>query len=454
MQRSGTADLPLHGGRVPAWLAGRMTRLGTAICEQIICDYGVPGLLSRLSDPFWFQALGCVMGMDWHSSGITTSVVGALKRGLNPLARETGLYVCGGRGRHSRETPAELRAVAERTGADGEQLVRASRLTARVDNNAIADGFQLYLHGFFVAASGEWAVVQQGMNGVSGMARRYHWHSASVRDFTVEPHAAIVGEHQGTIMNLVDRAALPAQSAMLSLLREPPAALLEEVRGFAATETLPRGAALKMPRHHEVRAADVDLNRLGAALAVAHERELRDFASLLLTEKVGPRTLQSLALVAEVIHGTPTRFSDPARFSFAHGGKDGHPFPVPLKIYDETIAVLRRSLARAKLPATETSDAFCRLDRFVHAVEKNFQPEADFRAVVARERAQSSSLGGRSTFGDGRPSAGSAKPSARLADESFAAERKSRRSRAASSSEQLELFSRRPMKAPSSARGK
>ena len=446
MQRSGTADLPLHGGRVPAWLADRMTRLGTAICEQIICDYGVPGLLSRLSDPFWFQALGCVMGMDWHSSGITTSVLGALKRGLNPLARDTGLYVCGGRGRHSRETPSELRAVAERTGADGEQLVRASRLTARVDNNAIADGFQLYLHGFFVAASGEWAVVQQGMNDASGMARRYHWHSAAVRDFTVEPHAAIVGEHQGTIMNLVDRAALPAQNAMLSLLREPPAAVLEEMRSFAA--------ALQMPRHHEVRAADVDLNRLGAVLAVAHERELRDFASLLLTEKVGPRTLQSLALVAEVIHGTPTRFSDPARFSFAHGGKDGHPFPVPLKVYDETISVLRRSLDRAKLPATETADAFGRLDRFVRNVEKEFQPEADFHAVVARERAQSSSLGGRSTSGDGRPSARKAKPSARLGDESFAAERKSRRSRAASSSEQLELFPGRPVKAPTSARSK
>jgi hypothetical protein len=305
--------------------------------------------------------------------------------------------------------------MAERTGADGDELVRTSRLTARVDNNAIGDGFQLYLHGFFASSSGEWAVVQQGMNEASAMARRYHWHSAfhpsnpkegllgtpashpsnpkegllgtpaSVRDFTTEPHTAIVGEHQGTIMNLVDRQARPAQSAMLALVREPPAAVLEEAR------------RLTLPRRHEVLAADVDLKRLGAVLAVAHQQELRDFASLLLTEKVGPRTLQSLALVAEVIHGTPTRFSDPARFSFAHGGKDGHPFPVPLKVYDETIAVLRRSLARAKLQNTEMAGAFGRLDRLVRAVEDRLQPEARFEEAVAHERAISDSLDGRST---------------------------------------------------------
>src|SRR5437868_6111658 len=205
MQRSGFADLPLHGGRVPSWLADRMTKLGTAITESVLHHYGAAEFLSRLSDPFWFQALGSVMGMDWHSSGITTSVIGALKRGLNPQAHELGIYVCGGRGRHSRNTPDELRAVAERRGFDGEALVRTSRLTARVDNNAIADGFQIYLHSFIVSASGAWAVVQQGMNEASGMARRYHWHSASVRDFTAEPHTAIVGENQGDILNLVDR---------------------------------------------------------------------------------------------------------------------------------------------------------------------------------------------------------------------------------------------------------
>src|SRR6185312_5556241 len=220
MKRSGVADLPLHGGRVPPWLAERMTTLGTAITEIIIHDYGTSAFLSRLSDPFWFQALGAVMGMDWHSSGITTSVMGALKRGLGPRADELGIYICGGRGRLSRNTPQELRAIADRRGFDGEALVRASRLTARVDNNAIADGFQIYLHSFILSANGEWAVVQQGLNSDSGMARRYHWHSVSVRDFVDAPHSAIVGENQGTIMNLVDAQAKPAQDALLRITRD------------------------------------------------------------------------------------------------------------------------------------------------------------------------------------------------------------------------------------------
>src|SRR4051794_3360310 len=391
MKRSGTADLPLHGGRVPQWLAERMTALGTAIVESVLHHYGTSELLSRLSDPFWFQALGSVMGMDWHSSGITTSVLGALKRGLNPRARELGLYVCGGRGRHSRNTPDELRAVAEQRGLNGEELVRTSRLTARVDNNAIADGFQIYLHTFVVSASGEWAVVQQGMNEASGLARRYHWHSATVRDFTSQPHTAIVGEPQGEIMNLVDAHAQPAQSALLEIVRESPDATLAEAR------------KLTMPRRHDVQPADVDLKRLGAVLAVAYEREFRDFASLLLLEKLGPRTLQSLALVAEVVHGAPSRFSDPARFSFAHGGKDGHPFPVPLKTYDESLSVLRRALDAARLGHTEKLEGFRRLDRLTRAVESNRDPMADFTAAVDHGRAISASIGGRTVFDDARP---------------------------------------------------
>ena len=309
MNRSGTADLPLHGGRVPQWLAERMTRLGTAITEAIILDYGSSAFLSRLSDPFWFQAFGAVMGMDWHSSGITTSVMGALKRGLAPRAEELGIYICGGRGRFSRNTPNELRALAERHGFDGEGLVRTSRLTARIDNNAIADGFQIYLHSFILTKQGEWSVVQQGLNDSSGMARRYHWHSAAVRDFVAEPHTGIVGDNQGTIMNLVDSGARPAQTALLEIAREKPETTLNAARH------------LRMPAHHDVHAADVDLKRLGAVLAIAYERDLHDFAELLLVEKLGPRTLQSLALVAEVVHGAPTGLTDPARSSFAHGGK-------------------------------------------------------------------------------------------------------------------------------------
>ena len=368
---------------MPPWLAERMTRLGTAIVENVIHHYGTSALLSRLSDPFWFQALGTVMGMDWHSSGITTSVLGALKRGLNPRSRELGISVCGGRGRHSRKTPQELQTYAERTGLDGNALARSSRLAARVDNNAIQDGFQLYLHSFVIASDGEWTIIQQGMNPDTALARRYHWHSSSVRDFINEPHTGIVGEHQGVIVNLVDARSKPAQQAMLETVRGSPDDNLEHIR------------RLVMPAHHDVRSDNVDLHRLGAVLALAHERELSDFASLLLVEGLGPRTLQSLALVAEVIHGAPTRFSDPARFSFAHGGKDGHPFPVPLKTYDETIGFMRRSLEAAKVGHSERIDGMRRLDRLVRLVEEKSAPRADFDAVVAHEQSISPSLEGR-----------------------------------------------------------
>jgi len=375
---------------VPPWLAERMTKLGTAITENIVHHYGTSTFLSRLSDPFWFQAFGAVMGMDWHSSGITTSVMGALKRGLASRADELGLYVCGGRGRFSRNTPNELRSIAERRGFDADSLVRTSRLTARVDNNAIGDGFQIYLHSFVVTSKGDWAVVQQGLNDQNGMARRYHWHSATVRDFVAEPHTAIVGESQGTIMNLVDSRADRAQTALLEIANEHPEKTLQAARH------------LRMPAHHEVQERNVDLKRLGAVLAVAYEKDLHDFAELLLLEKLGPRTLQSLALVAEVVHGAPSRFNDPARFAFAHGGKDGHPHPVPLKTYDESLNFLRKSLDAAKVGHTDKIDGFKRLDRFVHQVETKLQPEADFRALIHHEKAISRSVGGRTVFDDKR----------------------------------------------------
>ena len=374
MKRSGVADLPLHGGRVPAWLASRMSTLGTAIAESVMLHYGRPALLSRLSDPFWFQALGSVMGMDWHSSGITTSVMGALKRGLNPKAHELGVYVCGGRGKQARNTPSELRALADRIDLDGDALVRTSRLTARVDNNAVADGFQIYLHSFVLTSDGEWAVVQQGMNDASRLARRYHWHSAAVRDFTSAPHTAIVGEHAGTIMNLVDREALPAQEALLAITREDPSRTLADIRHLA------------MPAHHDVRATDVNEKRLGAVLALAHERDLRDFASLL------------LLVIARLLPGIEVE--DPARFAFAHGGKDGHPFPVPLKVYDESIAVLRRALDSAKLGHTDKLGGFKRLDAFTRTIEMRRGPEADVSATIAHERAVSAFRGGRTVFDD------------------------------------------------------
>jgi uncharacterized protein len=367
-----------------------MTLLGTAISECVIQSYGPSEFLTRLSDPFWFQALGAVMGMDWHSSGITTSVLGALKRGLNPRFSELGFTFCGGRGRHSRRTPDELVDFASRTGLNGDELARTSRLTARIDNNAIADGFQLYLHSFVIHKSGEWAVVQQGMNEANHLARRYHWHSAAVRDFVSDPHTAIVGKPQGTILNLVNARADKAQHALLEITHEPVQSSLGEIR------------KLVMPAHHDVRAENVDLKRLGAVLAVAHEKDLSDFASFLLVEGLGPRTLQSLALVAEVVHGAPSRFDDPARFSFAHGGKDGHPFPVPLKTYDESLAVLRRALAAAKLGQTEKVEGFRRLDKLTRNVEANLDPVADFTTAVSHEREISPSLNGRTVFDDQR----------------------------------------------------
>ncbi len=315
---------------------------------------------------------------------------------MNPRAHELGIYVCGGRGTHSRNTPAELRAIADTTGLDGEALVRSSRLAARVDNNAIADGFQIYLHGFILTKNGEWAIVQQGMNEGTRLARRYHWHSATVKDFTCEPHTGIVGPPSPggfgapgsdfLIQNLVDARAKPAQGALLAVANDNPQRTLTEVM------------KMRMPLHHDVRAKDVDLKRLGAVLAVSHDQQLRDFASLLLMENVGPRTLQTLAMIAEVIHGTPTRFADPARFSFALGGKDRHPFPVPLKTYDESIDVLRRSLDAAKVGDTDKIDGMKRLDKFVRVVEAGYSPRADFDTVVAHEHAISKSLGGRSVF--------------------------------------------------------
>jgi hypothetical protein len=382
-----TADLPLHYGKVPPWLAERMSLLGGAITESIVMEYGASAFLQRLSDPFWFQAFGCVLGMDWHSSGITTSVLGALKRAVNPRFRDVGIYFCGGKGKFSRETPRELFAFADRTGLNGDDLVRSSKLSAKIDNNAIQDGFQIYLHSFVVSGNGEWAVVQQGMNDDSGMARRYHWHSLHLKSFHEEPHTFIYGQNQGEILNLTDHQSGLAKTGMLEIVKENPKHMVSEIQ------------KLLMPRHHDVRNEDVNLKRLGALLVLAHEREPKDFESLLLLEGVGPRTVQSLALVSEIIHGAPSRFEDPARFSFAHGGKDGHPFPVPLKTYDETIEILRTSVDKAKLGHTDKQQAIKNLSIVSQEMEKDFHPEKGIEKVIAKERAESYKYGGRTVYG-------------------------------------------------------
>lgn len=401
-QRSGSADLPLHNGRVPAWLAKRMARLGAVIAEAIVHAYGRDELLRRLAHPFWFQSFGAVMGMDWHSSGITTSVIGALKRGLDSLAGELGLHVCGGRGRHSRKTPEELLAIGGRVGFDGAALATASRLVAKVDSAAVQDGFDLYLHGFIVADDGHWVVVQQGMNGEKRQARRYHWLSEGLTNFIEEPHAAIEGHGQGEIINLTDHRAAASRQGQLALLREmgPDRLAREAVALEPAPETpavssrQPFLPHLVMPAHHDVRSGDVMIRRLHGALAAAAECGPADFSGLLLTPGVGARTVRALAMVAEVVHGAPCRFADPARFSLAHGGKDGHPYPVPIKVYDRTIAVLKAAVENARLGNDERLEAMRRLDAQARRLERTATGPSlsDF---IAEERRRSHEYGGR-----------------------------------------------------------
>ena len=399
-RRTGSADLPLHTGRVPPWLASRMSSLGAIVTQAIVHHYGRDAFLQRLSHPFWFQSFGAVMGMDWHSSGITTSVIGALKRGLLPLGGELGIHVCGGRGKHSRQTPNELAALGDRIGFDGAALTRTSRLVAKVDSAAVQDGFDLYLHGFFVTDDGQWTVVQQGMNGDRRQARRYHWHSADVNDFVEAPHSAIDGPNQGEIINLTDSRAKSARSAQLDLLVAlGPDRIVDEYAALReqhpAQPMLPH---LIMPAHHDVRSSDVFTRRLRGTLAAAAERGPIDFPELLLTPGVGARTVQSLAMVAEIVHGAPYRFADPGRFSLAPGGKDRHPYPVPVKVYDETIRVLKTAVQKAKLGRDEELEALKRLDNQARQLESSVEGPS-FEAFVAEERVASPSLGGRSVFG-------------------------------------------------------
>lgn len=409
-QRAGSADLPLHGGRVPPWLGNRMTTLGALIAEAVVHHYGRDEFLRRLAHPFWFQSFGAVMGMDWHSSGITTSVLGALKRGLKPLSKELGLHVCGGRGAQSRKTPDELMAIGDRTGLDGAGLAKTSRLVAKVDSAAVQDGFDLYLHGFIVADDGHWVIVQQGMNGDKRQARRYHWFSEGLESFVNSPHAAIEGRSQGEIINLADRRAEKSRHDQLDLLATlGPDRIIREAAALAlAAAPVPEPAEqpmlphLIMPAHHDVRESDVNMRRLHGNLAAAADRGPVDFEDLLLVPGVGARTVKALALVAEVVHGAPCRFSDPARFSIAHGGKDRHPFPVPLKVYDETINVMKSAIMKGKLGRGEELQALRRLDDQSRSMER-YVTGPDLKEIVAGEFRQSSTFGGRSVFGWEQP---------------------------------------------------
>ncbi len=353
-RRTGTATLPLHTGRAPRWLFQRMTALARGITEAIIIERGPNAFLKRLSDPFWFQAFGCVLGFDWHSSGVTTTVCGALKQGLAGAEADTSIYVAGGKGRASRRTPAELEEHASRLGLDGESLVYASRMSAKVDSAAVQDGYQIYHHSFFFTPSGQWAVVQQGMHGQARSARRYHWLGEAIDDFVCEPHAAICSERrEQLVLDFVARDSSAARSAAAEIARERPGLVQKEVAKILA---------LGLPsRHHVDVRRDVNPRNLSKVLLATYEEQPHDFEALLAIRGVGAKTIRALAFIAELAHGKPASYSDPARFSFAHGGKDGYPYPVDRENYDRSVEWLRDAVSRARIGNSDRLQALRRL---------------------------------------------------------------------------------------------
>ena len=392
MKRSGSADLALMGGGIPSCLFERMVKLSLPIVESIIAEYGQQAFLSRLSDPFWFQSFGSVIGMDWNSSGVTTAVMSALKKSLNPHAKDLGIYVCGGKGKDSLQTPNELLSFGDRTGLDGNYLAKCSKLSAKVDNTAIQDGFQLYLHSFVVSNKGDWSVIQQGMQTENSRARRYHWHSANIQSFVEEPHTAICGDNQGEILNLVDKLAQPTQQAIIKIVHENSEKMLREIKHIT------------LPTYCDIKAKDVDLKRLGSILWLAQENETEKFEDLLLLTGLGPRTLQSLTLVSEIIHGTPSRFSDPARFAFAHGSKNAKSsFPIPTHVYDETITTLKSSVEKAKIGDNDKNEAIKKLTLLAQKAEQNFTPNDNFEQLIEKERKDAWKYGGRTVKGFVKP---------------------------------------------------
>ncbi len=352
MTRTGFANLPLHGGKAPRYLFERMVPLSREIVIFIAREFGREDVLRRLSDPYWFQAFGCVLGFDWHSSGLTTTVCGALKEGLRDAGAELGIFVAGGKGATSRKTPAEITATCEQLGRDPGPLVYASRISAKVDNSAVQDGYQLYHHSFVFTEKGQWCIVQQGMSDETSMARRYHWLSDNIQDYVNEPHAAICCDTVAPTLNLVAAESADVRAASALLAGQKPELTLE------ALGHLP---SLDMPRRHAVTTSDINPQYLAKVLLRTYERAPADFESLLSIEGVGAKTLRALALTSELIYGARASHDDPARFSFAHGGKDGTPYPVDRQTYDKTIEVMHQALNNAKIDRNEKLHAFRRL---------------------------------------------------------------------------------------------
>jgi hypothetical protein len=352
--KQGTADLPLHRGRAPKWLFDRMTQLAREVSELVVLEHGTSGFLVRISDPFWFQALGCVLGFDWHSSGLTTTTCGAIKEGIKGREEELGLFVAGGKGAASRKTPSEIADWGNRTGIEADSLIDASRTSAKVDSAAVQDGYQIYHHTFLFDRDGEWAVVQQGMNETNGMARRYHWLSRAMTDFVCEPHSAVCCDRRGETLNLVAQESAPARRTSAELSIRPPVEVSGELR---------RLKSLSLPRRHEIILADIAPDRLERIFAKTYEAQPGTFKDLLRVPGVGAKTIRALSLISELVYGDAPSTEDPARFSFAHGGKDGIPYPVDRPLYDRTIDLLGRAIRRAKLGQKAQLDALRRLDQ-------------------------------------------------------------------------------------------
>ncbi len=352
MPRTGFADLPLHTGRAPRWLFARMTALAREIVAVLADEFGTAEVLRRLSDPYWFQALGCVLGYDWHSSGLTTVVCGALKEALKDAGRELGLFVAGGKGKAARRTPEDILAVASHLRVDPAGLIQASRMAAKVDNHALQDGYSIYHHVMVFDREGRWAVIQQGMNLSNRYARRYHWLGEAVVDFVNEPHAAVCCDERTRPLNMVAAEAEAARRAVAELAREKPWRLMQELR---------RLQRLRLPPHHEILMQDIHPDHLASVFLKAYEAQPASFAELLGLPQVGAKTIRALALLAELLYGAPLSFRDPARFAFAHGGKDRHPFPVDRALYDRSIQILHEAVARARLGDRERLEALRRL---------------------------------------------------------------------------------------------
>ena len=388
MINSGMMGMPLHFGKMPKWLTERMGKMGSAIIESVAQNYGKSEVLTRLSDPNWFQALGAVMGMQWNSSGVTATVLGSLKRKINPMASELGIYILGGKGKYGWNTPQQVRRVSNYHGLKGNELVKASQLTRRVDNNAIQDGYNLYQQYFILSDEGEWTGINQGMNTRTRRARRYHWHSPTVRSFVSDPHVGIVGERGAPILNLADSRADFARTNIVGLTKEKPSEVLDVYRNIS------------LPDRHDIREKDLNLNRLGAVLHMAYTNEIDNFEDLLLLKGIGPRTLKALALTSEVIHGDASRFEDPSRFSFAVGGKDGIPHPVDKKAYDETIEMLSDSVENAKLGYKDKSKALKRLHSATKNAESKYTPTAFLKDLVDFEWDNAEKNGGMTFMGE------------------------------------------------------